>query len=91
MAFILIFIFLIDSEDLNYVPTAYLKPWARGISRKSVDTFYSIYLFWWWGYVILLSLIAERQLTTSSDPRSSDPRSSEPSSSDLLRQVFLCA
>lgn len=51
---ILICIFLIESERLNYMPTAYLKLEQREILRKNVDVFI---LFFWWCVVLFLLFV----------------------------------
>lgn len=79
LAFKLICIFLIESETLNYMSTAYLKLKQREILRKDVDVFilFSISFGGVWFFscclFVFLTFMTARQLTTPSDLSSSNP------------------
>lgn len=79
LAFKLICIFLIESETLNYMSTAYLKLKQREILRKDVDVFilfsFSFGGVWFFSccLFVFLTFMTARQLTTPSDLSSSNP------------------
>lgn len=78
LTFILICIFLIESERLNYTPTAYLKLKQREILRKDVDVFILFFFFggvWFFSccLFVFLTFMTARQLTTPSHLSSSKP------------------
>lgn len=83
LTFILICIFLIESERLNYMPTAYLKLEQREIWRKNVDVFILFFLVVCGSFLVVcvfsfpfIPFMTPRELTPS-----------DLSSSDLLKSV----
>lgn len=77
LTFILICIFLIESERLNYTPSAYLKLKQREILRKDVDVFILFFFGGVWFFscclFVFLTFMTARQLTTPSHLSSSKP------------------